>query len=80
MCYRRVGELPWRNWPKHPTPVHVLHAVAPKKTARMENMHKNDASYYAELQNKKKYEEYVKENEFLTIPEVLDAVNTRGGG
>lgn len=43
-------------------------------------MHKNDASYYAELQNKKKYEEYVKENEFLTIPEVLDAVNTRGGG
>lgn len=36
---------------------------------------KKDAAYYAGL--KSKYEELIKGNEFLTIPEALNTVNTR---
>lgn len=46
-----------------------------RETAWKEKRPKKDAVYYANLRTK--YEEFIKGNEFLTIPEVLNAVNTQ---
>lgn len=46
-----------------------------RETAWNEKRLQRDAVYYADL--KSKYEEFIKGNEILTIPEVLNAVNTR---
>lgn len=49
--------------------------VLPVKTAWMENRPlKKDGAFY--LNQRTKYEESFRENEFLTIPEALDAVST----
>lgn len=47
-----------------------------KKMAWDENrLRKKNPAYYAELRDK--YEEFIKANEFLTIPEAMNAVNPR---
>lgn len=46
-----------------------------KQTAWKERSPRKDVDYCADL--KDKYEEFINRNEFLTILEALDAVNTR---
>lgn len=61
---------------KETPPLHGKGNVTPNKTARNENRpRKKDLAYYAE--QRAKYEDSFKGNEFLTISESLDAVNTR---
>lgn len=47
----------------------------PQKSAWAETRPKKNAAYYTELL--KKYEEYTKGNELLTIPEAFNAVNAK---
>lgn len=58
------------------TPPMQTENLAPaKKQAWSESGPKKDSSFYE--QQRQKYEKYLQGNEFLTIPEALEAVNTK---
>lgn len=55
--------------------VNMQNTSLSKKSAWGDGSLQKDAKYYESL--KEKYESYIKGNEFLTIPEAVDAVKTR---